>query len=304
MSEAVLVIKLGALGDMIQALDSFHDIRAHHRDARITLLTTPPFAGLTARMPWFDAIWPDGRPDASDTSALFRLVARLRRERFGRAYDLQCNHRTALYRRLLVGPHRPQWIGTPRGAGGRAAAAPRHNSDAMRAQLAAADVPPRRPTNLVWLDGDVSALGLPPRFVMLVPGCSPAQPEKRWPAAKYAELGRRLRARGLDIVVTGTDADREVTAPLVAAIPDAVDLTWRTDLFQLATVARRAAGVVGNDTGPIFLSAAVGAPTLTLMSRHTDPARSAPRGAKTAWLRRGDLAALTVDEVMAAVLLQ
>jgi ADP-heptose:LPS heptosyltransferase len=161
-----------------------------------------------------------------------------------------------------------------------------------------------RPTDLAWLDADVAALGLPPRFIMLVPGCSPAQPQKRWPAAFYAELGRRLDARGFDLVLVGTEADRDATATIRGALPEAIDLTWRTDLFQLATVARRAAGAIGNDTGPVFLSAAVGAPTLMLMSGHTDPERSAPRGARTAWLKRDDLATLTVNEVAAAVLLK
>ncbi|MEC7538546.1 MAG: ADP-heptose--LPS heptosyltransferase, partial [Pseudomonadota bacterium] len=39
----VLVIKLGALGDFVQALGPFSAIRAHHADQRIALLTTPPF---------------------------------------------------------------------------------------------------------------------------------------------------------------------------------------------------------------------------------------------------------------------
>ena len=304
MSDAVLTIKLGALGDVIQAFDSFHDIRAHHRADRVVLLTTPPFAALAARMPWFDAVWSDGRPGANELGAFLSLIARLRGARFRRVYDLQCSRRTALYRRLLSGPHRPHWAGTapdadfapppPRGT--------RHNSDGMRAILAAAEVPPSRPTDLSWLDADLSGMPLPARFAMLVPGSSPHLPHKRWPAANYAALGRRLAARGIDTVLVGTAADRDAIAAIRALLPTAIDLGGRTDLFQLAAIARRAAGVVGNDTGPVFLSAALGAPTLMLMSRHTNPEQSAPRGPATAWLKRDDLAALSVDEVERAVL--
>ena len=42
----VLVIKLGALGDFVQALAAMAHIRAAHPKARITLLTTPEFEGL------------------------------------------------------------------------------------------------------------------------------------------------------------------------------------------------------------------------------------------------------------------
>jgi ADP-heptose:LPS heptosyltransferase len=300
-SDAILAIKLGALGDMIQALDAFHDIRAHHRGARFVLLTSPPFAALAARMPWFDAVWPDGRPKVSNLATFTGLIARLRHARFRRVYDLQCSERTELYRRLLAGPRRPAWVGAERGDF-HPAILPRNNVDVMRAELAAASVPETRPTELAWLDADVAAFNLPRRFVLLVPGCSPSQPHKRWPAEAYAALGQRLHARGLAVALVGTGADRDAVSRIMALLPDAIDLAGRTDLFQLAAVARRAESVIGNDTGPVFLSAAVGAPTLMLMSRTTDPERSAPRGTQTSWLRRDDLATLPVDAVEAAML--
>ena len=45
MTSRVLVIKLGALGDFLQALGPFAAIRHHHKEAKITLLTTAPFPG-------------------------------------------------------------------------------------------------------------------------------------------------------------------------------------------------------------------------------------------------------------------
>jgi ADP-heptose:LPS heptosyltransferase len=305
-NDPVLAIKLGALGDMIQALDAFQDIGTRHQGDRVVLLTTPPYAALAARMPWFGSVWCDGRPKTSDIRAFADLIRRLRRARFGRVYDLQCSERTALYRRLLAGPHRPQWAGTARGSDfvPDSACGLRHNCDAMRAILAAAGVPPERPTALAWLDADISAVPLPGRFVLLVPGSSPHLPHKRWPAEAYAALGGRLRARGLDIVLVGTTADRDATSRIAALLPSAIELVGRTDLFELPALARHADGVIGNDTGPIFLAAVVGAPTLMLMSRHTDPRRSAPRGPAVAWLKRDDLATLPVDEVERAVLLR
>ena len=58
----VLVIKLAALGDVVQAFPPFVHIRQAHPDAHITLLTTPPYASLAAASPYFDAIETDGRP--------------------------------------------------------------------------------------------------------------------------------------------------------------------------------------------------------------------------------------------------
>ena len=58
----ILVIKLGALGDFIQALGPMAAIRRHHRDARLSLLTTLPFARLAGMSGYFDRVETDDRP--------------------------------------------------------------------------------------------------------------------------------------------------------------------------------------------------------------------------------------------------
>ena len=74
--QRILVIKLAALGDFVQAFGPFAAIRAHHPAAEITLLTTPPYADLARRSPWFDRIWADGRPGWADLPGLWRLARR------------------------------------------------------------------------------------------------------------------------------------------------------------------------------------------------------------------------------------
>jgi ADP-heptose:LPS heptosyltransferase len=57
----VLVIKLGAMGDFMQALGAFRVVRATHPSARITLLTTPPYEAFAKACPFFDIVEADGR---------------------------------------------------------------------------------------------------------------------------------------------------------------------------------------------------------------------------------------------------
>ena len=83
--------------------------------------------------------------------------------------------------------------------------------------------------------------------------------------------------------------------------PGLINLAGRTDLGQVAALARRAVAVVGNDTGPVHVTAMVGAPTLVLMSRVTDPVRMLPRGPTVHWLKRENLADLTAEEVFEAI---
>ncbi len=58
----ILVIKLGALGDFVQALGPMRAIRDHHPDSEITLLTTAPFEDLAWASKTIDQIWIDKRP--------------------------------------------------------------------------------------------------------------------------------------------------------------------------------------------------------------------------------------------------
>ena len=299
MSEArrILVIKLAALGDMVQAFGPFAAIRAHHPGARITLLTTPPFAELARRSPWFDAVWTEGRPASSDWRGLWRLARRLRAGRFDRVYDLQTSGRSSRYRWLVGG--RAEWSGIARGASHPHANPLRdslHTLERQREQLKMAGLRDFPAPDLSWLAADLSRLGLPDRFALLIPGASPGRPAKRWP--HFPALAALLP---LPVAVAGGPAEAPLAGAIRAARPDALDLTGQTSLFELGALARRASLAVGNDTGPTHVAAAVGCPTLALFGADSDPALSAPRGARAAVLRRLPLESLEPEAVLAAL---
>lgn len=293
----ILVIKLAALGDVVQAFGPFAAIRAHHPGAWITLLTTPPFAALAGASPWFDEVWSDGRPDWLDVRAVASLAFRLRRAGFARVYDLQTSSRSSRYR-LFVG-QRAEWSGIARGASHPDADPDRdllHTADRQRGQLRAAGITHFPAPTLDWLDADVSAFALPAGFALLLPGASPTRPGKRWPTAHFAELAARL---GRPVVLCGGPAEIPLARDIAALTSGLVDLIGRTDLRQLAAVARRAAVAIGNDSGPTHLAAAAGCPIVALFGAESDPALCAPRG-NVMVLRGEPLAALSVETVFQA----
>ncbi|MSO76502.1 MAG: glycosyltransferase family 9 protein [Alphaproteobacteria bacterium] len=305
-ADAVLVIKHGALGDIVQAFDSFAAIRAHHPERRVVLLTTPAFAAFAGTMPWFDDVWEDKR-ERWALGAWLRLRRRLRGGRFAHVYDLQCSTRTGLYFRLLGPGRRPDWSGHAPGCSHPLPAMTGlHNRDRMAAQLDAAGIAHVPAADLDWLVGDLGSFDLAERFVLMVPGSSPHRPGKRWPAERYGALARRLAARGLATVLVGTAADATAIGAIRTLAPEALDLAGRTSLADLASLARRAVAAIGNDTGPMHLIDRVGCPVLTLMSpTETEIAGTAPRGAGSRWLARDDLAALdleAVDQALASLL--
>ncbi|MBI1799400.1 MAG: lipopolysaccharide heptosyltransferase II [Candidatus Eisenbacteria bacterium] len=115
------------------------------------------------------------------------------------------------------------------------------------------------------------------RYAMLGPGALYG-PAKRWDAARFAELARRLAARGLQVLVCGTGAESDVCSEVArGAGAGAVDLSARTPLETLAALCARAAVAVCNDSGLAHLAAACGAPTVVLFGS-TSSAWSAPLG--------------------------
>lgn len=296
----ILVIKLGAFGDFVIAFPAFAAIRAHHPDARITLLTTAPFVEMAKGAPWFDEVWSEGRPPWRDVAAVLRLGRRLRAGRFERVYDLQTSRRSSAYR-LAVGLG-AEWSGTAPGASHRHDTPQRTRVDTPtrhREQLGIAGITDFPDPDLGWLAAEIGSLGLPERFWVMIPGASARAPGKRWPAARYAELARALP---LPAVVVGGPAEQELAAEILAAAPDALDFTGRrSPPAVLVALARRAAFAVGNDTGPTHLVAIAGCPTLALFGPGSDPARSAPRGRLSGVLPAADLRALGVAEVQAAL---
>jgi ADP-heptose:LPS heptosyltransferase len=296
------VIRLGALGDFVLSFGPFAAIRAHHPDAHITLLTTPPFARLGRLSPWFDAVVIDPRAPWWDLRALLRLRARLRG--FDFVYDLQTSKPSSRYYRLAG---RPPWSGIARGCSHPHANPDRdtmHTWERQRDQLAFAGIDQVPIAETGWLLAAANPPAAPLPYALLVPGASPHRPAKRWPIVFYAQLAAQLAKEGLTPVVIGTGPEAELAQRIGEDCPTAIDLTGQTDLPSLAALAARARFAVGNDTGPMHLAAAMGCPCLTLFSYDSDLTRTQPRspaGTSYMTLREDNLADLPLDEVLGAL---
>jgi ADP-heptose:LPS heptosyltransferase len=298
----VLVIKLGAMGDIVQATGPFTAIRRHHGDAHITLLTTKIFRDFAAAGGWFDDVWVDDRPSWREVRSWIALLKRLRRGGFDRVYDLQTSDRTAILFRLFGFRRKPEWSGTVAGCSHRNTNPQRdfiHTIERQAEQLAVAGITDVPPPNFDGISSEIGRYELSRPYVLLVPGGSPHRPDKRWPAAKYAELARRLLAKDITPVVIGGAAETQIATAIATFCPGARDLTNETSMVDIIELARSAAGAVGNDTGPMHIIATAGAPSVALFSNASDPALCGQRGTDVTILRRQPLDALSVDEVEA-----
>jgi len=294
-AKRVLIIKLSALGDFVLATGAMKAVRLAHPSAEITLLTTPMLKGLAEACPWFDRVETDGRPKG--LAAQYGLLKRISDQRFDIAYDFQTSGRTRNYGKLLRALpffKAPLWSGVSGGPLEHAnlGRGDLHSVDRLAEQLRDAglsDELAATAPDLTWVRpalGDGPELqpeqfGLEAgKYALLIPGASAHRGAKRWPEDRYAALAGKIADAGLTPVILGAKAEEALAADICAAEPRTRNLTSKTSLFQIITLAERAAFVVGNDTGPMHMATIAGAPGIALFATdESDPAKACPRGA-------------------------
>jgi ADP-heptose:LPS heptosyltransferase len=177
-----------------------------------------------------------------------------------------------------------------------------HTLDREADQLRVAGIPgPVGPPDLSWVTADIGRFHLPADYVLLIPGGAAHRPAKRWPSERYTELAARIASAGITPVIIGGPDECVLGKTIAAAVPDARDLSGQTSFAEIVAVARHAKRAVGNDTGPMHLAVAAGAPATVLYSSASDPALTAPRGDDVVILRVDKLADLPVDAVAATL---
>ena len=301
MNERILLIKHGALGDIIQGFDAFESLRKGCPNAHISLLTTKPYEKLLKSSNWFDEVFIDKRATAWNIFQTLRLKSLLRM-RWDKIIDLQCSKRTATYARLVSKGTR--WFGVAPNA-----------TDLMPDFIGISNR--QRMLTAVCMAGarqiepDLSFLsssgfldftsGLESPYALILPSSSAAGSVRRWPIENYIKTAKALRKEGLQPVLSGTEIDRPITSQIAAACPECLDLTGKPNLFLLAELVLGSSVVIGNDTGPVFLAARLNVPTLMLMGADTDPSMSAPYGKKSWWIQKDKLEQLSFEEVWETV---
>jgi len=297
----ILIIKLGALGDFVQALGPMAAIRKHHAGASVTLLTSKPYVDFAKASGLFDEVWIDEeRPKAWQIGRVRRLRQKLKSGDFTHVYDLQTSDRSSFYFHILGPGSRPQWSGIARGCSHPHDNPHRndmHTIDRQRDQLAHAGITDVDLADLSFADKDVSRFGLAAPYALLVPGGAPHRPAKRWPPARFAELADHLLHAGITPVVLGGPAEGGIAALIEQDAPGTQNLSGKTDFLDIAVLARGAALAVGNDTGPMHMISLAGTPSVVLYSYDSNPKLCGQRGPKVEYIRQESLADLPVERV-------
>jgi heptosyltransferase-2 len=255
---AILVVRFGALGDVILTTPLLRALHQRHPGARITLVTKAAWEPLFASHPHVSAV-----EALQPGESLLSLARRLRATAWDHRLDLHGSLRSRLLRQLLGGRwggwrkprlRRALRVWTHRRLGPDPGPVAEQYFAAARTLGVVPDGGPLEIHPAPEDDARASAFAPSGRFVAVAPGASRAT--KRWPPAHWEQLARSLREVGIPTVAVGAAGERG----LVPAVADACAI----GLGPTAALLRRAATVVANDSGLMHLATAVGTPVIAL----------------------------------------
>lgn len=290
--QRVLVIRLGAIGDVTNALVIADALKLGWPEVQVGWAVHPLSAPLVEGHPCVDRvhIWP--RAGGMGTiKAGRKLVRELRQERYDLVIDLSRIAKSALVARAsgarrVLGYDRARakegsWLlyteHIPAG----------HRRTPMLEQvlefarylgLPAERAQRRLPEDAgaqAWAEAQVQSLGGAPLLVHI--GASKEQ--NRWPAKRHGELARHLAEAGFGPVCLtgGPDVLKAGSEAAAVAGQQVHNLVGASSLLGFAALAARSRLFVGCDTGPMHLAASAGCPVVALFGP-ADPLRTGPYG--------------------------
>ena len=322
-ARGILVVALAEAGDMVLLSPFLRELRGLAPDARITLVTLPATAILFEHSGVVDRI----ATFAGEAPRLLRpLLLPRRARRFARrelrgGFDVAIVPRWDTDHRLATAV--ALYSGAPRRVGFSEQSTPRRRTlnagfdtlltDVVESGGAVHEVErhltmlralgSERPSGRLALrlsDGDRrrAAELLRPvsgEHVFVALGVGAAHPKRRWPAARFAEVGRALqRELSAHVLVVGGPGDiAEQDAILRELAPGATGLAGRLTLRESTAALGRCALFVGNDSAPLHLAAAAGVPCVEISCHpatgdplhNNAPERFGPWGVPSAVLR-------------------
>ena len=307
----ILIIKHGALGDVIQSLGALCDVRHNYPKSTLTVLTTHAMKKIFSRCPYIDHVVIDNRPPRWNLVAMAKLRRRLRGGNFDMVYDLQNSGRTKTYYHFFS-PKIP-WSGTARGCSHpHKASNPKSipGLERLEGQLKDAGLKVQATGNLKdtdWLRANTLPLlrahGIDENFVLLFPGSSKRHPQKRWPY--YGALATKLLRAGYQVVTAPGPDEIDLCQRLASTTASVTVLLEQdgssVDFFALADLCARARLVVGNDTGPSHIASFMNSPTLALFGNHASAQHTSIVRNQCTALEATHLEELTVNKVWKAV---
>ncbi len=303
----LLVVRLGAMGDILHALPAVTALRQAHPGWVIDWVVEPKWSALLsaegrsrrdtgdprAQRPLIDRLYPapmkawGAKPLSAQTRREFGALRRaLRESQYDAVIDFQGAVRSALVARFagsrrVIGEAIPReraarWLFTERVVtqGAHVIEQDIEVASAVAGDALEFTLPtlPFDPAAEVWAERLIGDEGQP--VILVNPGAGWGA--KRWPVERYAAIAAEFLRRGCRVVVNAGPGEEELSEVIVKASNGAA-IALNSSLEHLIAVTRRISLLVAGDTGPLHLACALGKPVVGIYGP-TDPRRNGPFG--------------------------
>jgi heptosyltransferase-1 len=295
----VLISRVGAMGDVLHALPAVAALRRAQPEWLIGWAVDPRWAPLLVdgegSGPLVDRVhlvetklWSRAPLSMATLRSIRRLRGELRAESYDLAVDMQGTLRSAVIARMTGAPARVGYS-DPRESlatsfytqkcGRRATHVVDQGADLLGEACGVelqpgAVVLPREAWADNWAADLIADLSPGRRVCVLAPGAGWGA--KRWPLERFGALAQQLQSMGLTVMVNAPRIDNSLAAQVVAASAGAARIVV-CNVTGLIALLRRTALLVGGDSGPMHLAAALGVPLVALFGP-TTAARNGPWG--------------------------
>jgi heptosyltransferase I len=312
--ESVVVVRLGAMGDIIHTLPAVTALRnalpntrigwiVEERWAELLCAQNSPRAGpRSPARPLVDFVhavntkaWRKSLLSPETRKHVFSALQQVRDLKYETAIDFQGALKSAVIAwcsgvRTIFGLERPREL-PARLLYSRRVKTPKVHVVEQYHSLAESVVGkslsapavelPRDPQAETNITRELAGLDRRKEFVIITPGAGWGA--KQWPPERYGAVANALAADGLTPLVNCAPGE-EALAQAVEAASGSKSHLISSSIAELIVLTRRARLFIGGDTGPLHLAAALQVPVVALFGP-TDPARNGPYGTKSIVLR-------------------
>jgi ADP-heptose:LPS heptosyltransferase len=294
----ILIIKLGSLGDVVQISGALRDIREHHKNEKITILTTSKYLNLFKNCPYVDHCLEDERLPRYNIFYLLRLKKIINSLDFNKVYDLQNSNRTNFYRKFLFNVK--DWSTS------KDIPDNKYNNSVLQRfdeQLRKSNIETRytlKP-DFSWAAQNANNYNLDTikKYILFFPFCSKDLIHKRWPY--FSELISLIKQNHPQYELVVAPGPGEIQEAKSLNIKVALNNNLALNFFELASLIKNSHLVIANDTGPAHMAAHLGAKGFTLFGPHTTPEKVSIEREKFIALQTMDLKSLFADRVYALI---
>ena len=299
----ILIIKLGSLGDLIQANGAIEDIKKSNSKSHVVLLTSSLYFDLMSKCPYVDEVLVDRRLPRWNLLYLYKLRKKLNTYNFINVYDLQNSSRTKFYSKYLL--NTPKWSSTEtvlepgevKSDFDKEPVLKRMEIQLKKSGIKTENV---KKSNLNWAViniREVTKNYFDGKYILIFPFCSAKLIVKKWPY--YSVLISQLKAKYNNkyqiAVAPGPDEIKESKSLNVHTI---LDRGKALTLNQLISLIKDASFIIANDTGPAHICSHMNKPGLVLFGKHTSAHKVSIESDRLKAISVKDLKLLKIETVM------